>query len=107
MNNYCSCVFPNSPKGQNERAFTNQRVERTIQVVKYIMAGRKMSFSLVKYHTWSKESTRNGLICTTSTHRRSTIKADTRMPHWQSVCPIYDPMAQDYPPMIGRMDGRD
>ncbi|GJY08931.1 hypothetical protein Tco_0377116 [Tanacetum coccineum] len=30
--------------------------------------------------------------------RRSTIKADTRMPHWQSVYPKYDPMAQDYPP---------
>ncbi|GJX44243.1 chaperonin CPN60-like protein 2, mitochondrial [Tanacetum coccineum] len=47
-----------------------------------------------------KESTREGNFHTRSTLKRNTIKPDTRMPHWQSVCPIYDPRAKKTPPMI-------
>ncbi|GJS09443.1 hypothetical protein Tco_0366239 [Tanacetum coccineum] len=47
-----------------------------------------------------KESTREGNFHTRSTLKRNTIKPDTRMPRWQSVCPIYDPRAKKTLPMI-------
>ncbi|GKC16215.1 DNA helicase [Tanacetum coccineum] len=71
---------------------------------------KSTSHFIIKASYWSrpqredyglrKESTREGNFHTRSTLKRNTIKPDTRMPRWQSVCPIYDPRAKKTPPMI-------
>ncbi|GJT24851.1 reverse transcriptase domain-containing protein [Tanacetum coccineum] len=93
--------------GRVQKKSKNQAKVKKSKLSNSSLSPRTEDANQAKDHTWTRESTRNGLICTASTHKRSTIKADTRMPHWQSVCPKYDPMAQVYLPMIGRIDGRD
>ncbi|GJW18831.1 hypothetical protein Tco_0026267 [Tanacetum coccineum] len=88
----------NEQHGQRTGRCTKEAVDSKAKVKK-----SKLVHQTQKDKDPKLKSIRQGLLLTEEAKSRMT----PRMPIDPSVCPKYDPMAQDYPLMIGRMDGRD